>query len=60
MRIGSVVADVIDNIKMVKSFNREAANELISYYESNKKRIDYKYYKRIGTTDIDTKQNKIV
>ena len=26
----------------------EAADELISYYESNQKRMDYKYYKTIG------------
>jgi len=46
--LDSNVDGVIDNINMAKVSNMEAANELISYYESNKKRMDYKYYKTIG------------
>ena len=46
--LDSNVDSVIDNINMAKVSNMEAANELISYYESNKKRMDYKYYKTIG------------
>jgi len=46
--LDSNAASVIDNISMVKTLNMEAADELISYYESNQKRMDYKYYKTIG------------
>lgn len=46
--LDSNVDGVIDNINMAKVSNTGAANELISYYESNKKRMDYKYYKTIG------------
>lgn len=42
----SMVDTVIENIKKLSS-NKEA-QQLIDYYESNRKRMDYKTYKQIG------------
>lgn len=46
----SKIDAVISNIKIVAGEkNMDDAEKLTSYYESNKTRMDYKYYKTIGT-----------
>lgn len=45
--LDSKVKQVIKNIKKLTSEN-EVAKNLISYYETNSSRMDYKYYKQIG------------
>lgn len=46
----SEVETVIANIqKLINPNNKVAAEKLISYYQTNQKRMDYKKYKSIGT-----------
>jgi hypothetical protein len=45
--LNSNVKQVIKNIKKLGAKN-EAANDLISYYQTNSSRMDYKKYKQIG------------
>ncbi len=45
----SETGTVIDNIRAAATDKtKDAAAKLISYYESNKNRTDYKHYKTIG------------
>jgi len=46
----SEVVRVINNIELlIEPRNKAVADKLIAYYESNKKRMDYKRYQQMGT-----------
>ena len=49
----SKVEEVIKNIESISHhLNKKAGDSLIAYYESNRKRMDYKRYQQIGTCII--------
>ena len=42
------VSNVINNIKALPNYENKGGQEVIRYYEKNKERMDYKYYKTVG------------